>query len=274
MTVRTGQRPQTMDDISLNAGERGIMLGMTRTGKSTLAEQLIEQWRNNYQNSRTIILDSKPRFRAEKELDGRSTRISRRYAKWDWGVKVPGSVVIPLNNPRAEIKHAWSLGTDCIICQIEHRQNINKLDLAIQYAYMDRAKGRPLFFYVDELNNFFRPVVGGKRANDGIIMVLTSGGERSVAFLGAAQRPRHISVEAMESMTKLYWFYTSFKEDKSHLMNMGIPQNAQSPQHFYQFYFFDRMTMRAGTCQLVLNQRQRQNNSDNQRRALEYGRRS
>lgn len=245
-------RPVSIQDIALNAGERGIILGMTRTGKSTLAEQLIEVWRQKYDRSRTILLDSKPRFRAQWELDGRPTSMSRRYAKWDWGEVIPGSVVIPLVNPRQELKLAWSLKYTCVIAQINRRSDIYRLDMTLQAAYEDRAKGRPLFFYADELNNFFRPGTGGHKASDGIIMALTSGGERSVAFLGAAQRPRHISVEAMESMTKLYWFYTSFKDDNKHLMDMGVPPTAKPPNHYYQFYFFDRLTRREGICQLVL----------------------
>lgn len=252
MSVQPGtplHRPSSMDDIGLNVGERGILLGQTRVGKSTLAEQLIERWRVKYDRSRTLILDSKPRFRAEFELDGRTTKMSRRYAKWDWGEVIPGSVVLPLKNPRSELKLAWGLRFNCVIAQIERRSQIVLLDYTLQAAYEDRGRGRPLFAYADELNNFFR---SGGHATQGITMVITSGGERSVAFLGAAQRPRWIGVEVMESLTKLYWFYTPYRDDKKHLMAMGLPPSAQPPTRYYQFYFFDRLTHTAGLCQLTL----------------------
>lgn len=243
-------RPSSMKDIGLRAGQRGIILGMTRVGKSTLAEQLIEQWRQEYPRSRTIVLDSKPRFRAEWELHGVTTKLSRRYSKWDWGETIPGSVVLPLGaDVRQEIKFAWSQGFQVIIAQVTKRSEIARLDYALQCAYEDRSANRPLFIYTDELNNFFR---GGTKAGNGIVMALTSGGERSVAFLGAAQRPRHISVEAMESMTNLYWFYTPFTEDVKHLKNMGVPGRARPPQQYYQFYFFNRMTRQEGLCHLTL----------------------
>lgn len=122
---------------------------------------------------------------------------------------------------------------------------------AIRYAYEDRPPKKPLFIYVDELNNFFRDAPQAARWP--IITVITSGGERSVAFLGAAQRPRNISIEAMESINKLYWFYTSFREDIKHLKDMGIPEDAHPPNKYYQFYFFDGLTYKRGYAQLSLS---------------------
>lgn len=121
---------------------------------------------------------------------------------------------------------------------------------AIRYAYEDRPPRRPLLIYTDELNNFFRDAPRAAAAP--IIMVITSGAERSVGFLGAAQRPRNISVEAMESMTKLYWFYSSYTEDVKHLRAMGVPPRARPAPNYYQFYFFDKYTRQDGLAQLQL----------------------
>lgn len=241
-----------MQDIRLSAGERGLILGMTRTGKSTLAEHMIDGWRKEYPNSFTIIADTKPRFQATRELDGRPTSVSRRYSKDDWGEPIENSVALPLINVRQEIRMARSLRYNVAIAQIKERNHVNimKVSDAIRYAYEDRPPKKPLFVYVDELNNFFRDAP--KAAANPIIMTLTSGGERSVAFLGAAQRPRHISVEALESLTKLYWFHTPFSEDVKHLMNMGVPKDAKPPSMYYQFYFFDRHTYKKGLAKLSI----------------------
>lgn len=236
-------KPHSLSDISLEVGERGLILGMTRVGKSTLAAVLIDYWTKKYNKSRTIILDSKPRFRAQWQLNGLPA--APLYRNWDWGEVIPGSVVIPLKNPRAELKQAWKLGFRVVIAQISTRSHIKKLDETLKVGYEDRKKGHPIFFYVDELNNFFR---NGSPTGDGIVMVVTSGGERSVAFLGAAQRPRWISVEAIESLTKLYWFYTPYLEDVKHLKSMGLPEGSRPPNKFYVFLFFDRLSRRMGYC--------------------------
>lgn len=240
-------RPATMDDISLLMGERGLILGMTRVGKSTLAEVLVDRWTRFDKKARTVIYDSKPRFKAQWELNGVPTAVSRRYANWDYGSYIPGSVVIPLKNPREELKHAWSLGFRIIIAQINRRSEISKLDATMTAAYEDRRKDYHLYNYVDELNNFFR---AGRATGNGIIQVITSGGEKSTAFLGAAQRPRWISVEAMESMTKLYWFYSSHKKDIEHLKSMGVPETMTPPNRFYVFNFYDRLSNKMGLCSI------------------------
>lgn len=239
-------RPASMDDISLEVGERGMILGMTRVGKSTLAERLIDTWNQRYARSRTIVLDSKPRFRAQWQLNGLPA--APLYRNWDWGYTIPGSVVIPMRDPKAELALAWSLGYRVVIAQIHKRSDIKKLDDTLQAAYEGRKKNYPLFIYVDELNNFFR---SGQAAGNGIVMAITSGGERSTAFLGAAQRPRWISVEAIESMTKLYWFYTPYGEDVKHLKSMGVPSTARPPSQYYVFYFFDRLSMKQGMCKIL-----------------------
>lgn len=244
--VRTFTKPRTLSDISLEVGERGLILGMTRVGKSTLAAVLIEYWTNKYKKARTIILDSKPRFRAQWQLNGLPA--APLYRNWDWGEVIPGSVVIPLRNPRAELKQAWKLGFRIVIAQIHTRSHIKKLDETLKVGYEDRKKGNPLFFYVDELNNFFR---NGSPTGDGIVMVVTSGGEKSVAFLGAAQRPRWISVEAIESLTKLYWFYTPYFEDVKHLKAMGLPGTSLPPNKFYVFLFFDRLSNKYGYSTVI-----------------------
>jgi hypothetical protein len=228
------------------------MLGMTRVGKSTLAERLIEHWREEYPTSHTVIIDSKPRFMATHELNGLTTKFTGRYKNWDYGAEIPDSVVLPMRNIDAELRHAWNFKYHVVIAQIKRRSEILKLDAVIQSAYDHRKKNIPLFFYVDELNNFFR---SSRKAIEGITMVITSGGERSVAFLGAAQRPRWIGVEAMESMTKLYWFKTPFAEDVKHLRSMGVPLNTRPPENKYDFYFFDRLSNVRGTTKIALHEK-------------------
>lgn len=242
-------RPATMQDIMLLPGERGLILGMTREGKSTLAEVNIDHWYTTWDDADILILDSKPRFRATWQLNGLPAKML--YRNWDYGTEVPNSVVIPLRSTEHEIKLAWSLGYRIIIAQIPKRSEIPKLDYAIHMAYEHRRKNRKLFIYVDELNNFFKIGVAGVKAGNGIVMAITSGGEKSTAFLGAGQRPRNISVESLESMTKLFWFYTPFEEDNKHLRSMDLPMTARPPaSRSYAFYFFDRLTKKQGMCRV------------------------
>lgn len=245
------RKPATMEHIRLGIGERGFIVGMTETGKSTLAETLIYDWVNEFRKGYVIIIDSKPRFRAEKELSGIPTSVSRRYEKWDYGPgPFPGSVVLPLRDIDGELRMAVSLGYRIIIAQVDDRfKDIGKLNNVIISGYNHRKKGKPLLFYVDETNNFFRHV--NSKEGSGIVMVLTSGRERYVGALLAGQRPRHVSVEAMECMTKLYSFYFPFDEDVKHLKAMGIPaewKRPTAPIDAHVFSLYDRKRNLYGMC--------------------------
>lgn len=234
----------TMADIQMNPGERGTILGKTQTGKSTLAMALIQNWRDRSQRSFTLIADTKPNFRGTHELDGRTTNQSRRYVRDDWGedAVIPNSVVLPLKNPRAEIRMAMQLRYDCAIAQIRERNRYTIMPVsdAIRQAYELRRKGQPLYLYVDELNNFFRDAPQAARWP--IITAITSGATRHVTVLVGAQRPRNISVEAVESLTKLYWFHFPSMDDVKHLKSMGVPPTAHPADQYYQFYFYDNQT--------------------------------
>lgn len=246
-------RDLSMKDMRIQPSTRGLLLGLTETGKSTGARILIDDWRNRPERTFTLIADTKPRFRAERELDGRPTSMSGRYRHDDWGDEViPGSIVIPLNDPASEIRMAKQLRCNCVIAQIPKRNvaNIMKVSHAIEAAYDTRRRGEFLLVYCDELNNFFRNMP--RAAADPIVQLITSGAERHSAFLGAAQRPSWISIEAMESMTYLMWFKSTYAEDIKKLRSMDIPSNAKPADEYYQFYFFNRKTRRHGMAQFTV----------------------
>jgi hypothetical protein len=236
--------PYSMADIQMNPGERGTILGKTQTGKSTLAMALIQNWRDRYPKSFVLIADTKPNFRGTHEIDGRTTKQSRRYSRDDWGdnAVIPDSVVLPLKNPRGEIRMAMQLRYNCAIAQIRERNRYTIMPVsdAIRAAYELRPKGKPLLLFIDEGNNFFRDAPQAARWP--IITAITSGATRHVAVLFGAQRPRNISVEAVESLTKIYWFHFPVSDDVKHLKSMGVPPTAHPAQNYYEFYFYDNQT--------------------------------
>lgn len=212
---------------------------MTEMGKSTLGDALREHARARYPEQDIIIFDTKPNYRAAMELNGLPSLL--RYRNWDdkKGVLVPGSVVIdPSHDPWGALKFAWQQKYKVIIAQITKHDDIAWSAKVMRAAYEHKRKNRPLRFDVDETNHWFR----GHRGHGNIIIeVLTSGRENGVGMLLGGQRPRNISVEAMESFTNLYWFYTPYEDDNKHLKSMGVPATA-APGEFktHRFYFYSR----------------------------------
>src|SRR5262249_20256033 len=73
----------------IRKAERGISVGMTGTGKSTLNTDMILRFRLDYPNSCILIIDSKPRYRASHFING--TEVT--YKDWVRGDWIPDSVV-------------------------------------------------------------------------------------------------------------------------------------------------------------------------------------
>jgi len=231
--------PRNIEDVELRPAERGLLLGMTEMGKSTLGDALLAQARYKYPEQHIIIFDSKPNYRAAMELNGIPSLL--RYRNWDdkKGVYIPGSVAIDSSmDPWGSLKFAWQQKYKVVVAQITKHDDILWLSKVMRAAYEHKPKNKPLLLDVDETNHWFR----GHRGNGNIIIeILTSGRENGVGMLLGGQRPRNISVEAMESMTNLYWFHTPYGDDVKHLKSMGVPTTAQ-PGGFkdYKFYFFSR----------------------------------
>lgn len=242
--------PRSLEDIALRPGERGLLLGMTRTGKTTLAEWLLDDARRRYPKQRIVVLDSKPHFRGEKELNGLPATL--RYRRWDdgYGSRLPGSVVLPPSGDAArDVRWAWEQGYQVILAQTSpSRSELPWLAAVIEAAYRCKRKNEQLLLYIDETNHFFR----WKRSlGNAIVNTLTSGGERNVGCLLGGQRPANISVEAMESATNLYWFYTPYVEDVKKLRAMDVPVDARPPvAGTHGFYFHSRLRPVRGVCML------------------------
>lgn len=232
----------TLDTIALPPKARGVLLGMTGTGKSTLEEKLIAQWIVTHKaKARVLILDSKPRFRAQWTYQGTPAR--RLYRKWEHGASLPDSVLLPLLHPsttQAELNGVWQRGHHIAIAQ--GNGDITELD-ALQWAadrffHSANAKYKQLVV-VDELADYFGSS-GAIRRGNAIMRCVRSGREKGVAVLGASQRPKGIPKALLTEMTSLYLFDLAFAEDVAHVREMGLPEDVRIPSAPHAFYFFSR----------------------------------
>lgn len=103
------------DEIAVHTAERGFAVGGTGCGKSTLAEQEIDWFGSRYRDSRILIADTKPRFRADRQLDGLSAH--RRYRRWGHGRAVPDSVLWEPRDKGFGLETAWELEHRIVIAQ-------------------------------------------------------------------------------------------------------------------------------------------------------------
>lgn len=206
--------------LSLRERERGFVVGGSGTGKSTLAEALIVDFDRRYRarGSRVLILDSKPRFRAEFQANGRPA--ARLYRAWDHGPVVPGSALVTAPE---QLAVAWTVGHRIAIAQAASSRDVPML-VGCAAAFLASARtGRPQLLYVDESMDFFRgngSPIGGE---DALLRSARAGREKGEACLFSSQRTRGIPAQLMEELTKLYLFRLDFITDAKRLLEMGAP---------------------------------------------------
>lgn len=234
-------------DINIPSGERGIIIGTTRSGKSTLSKYCIEDWATRYPDSRTLVIDTKPHFKATHHASGIPIQFSRLYSAMRSGETIAYSMRLPIGDGTNwwRLENAWGLCRTftpknrglVLIAQTNRLGDFGWLDHVIQTHYTMASKYWWLFTYVDEMMVFLR----NRSLRNGVYQCIVSGGELGIGFLGATQRPRNIPPEAITEMSKLYMFWMNFEEDIDHLRDMGVPKNFAIPQEYYLFNYYDKL---------------------------------
>jgi hypothetical protein len=221
-----------------NWTDRGIAVGGTGSGKSFLCEHLIEHAIFRYPKLQVLILDSKPRFRAEHETSG--VGANRRYSKWDHGTPIPGSYALNLRGSDAGLADALRLGAGIIIAQTTEESEFSRLLDAAQSFYRTARSSQPRLIYVDEVMDFYK--VGGHTVgNNALLRAARAGRELGLGLLIASQRPRHIPVQLVQEANKLYLFKLRNTNDVDHLEEFGTPDDLWQhvPNEQRWFYYYD-----------------------------------
>lgn len=223
--------------ISLRERERGLIVGGTDSGKSTLAEALMVDFHHRYahRDGRILLLDSKPRFRGEHRANGRSAK--GRYRGWDHGSTVPGSVVV--DDP-AELDLAWSQSR-IVIAQTDDGERGIPMLTACAAAFLRSARARrPQLLVVDETMDFYRANGSAIGGDDVLKRNARAGRERGSGGLYCTQRTKGIPPQLMEEQKKLYLFRIDYAADVTRIWEMGAPRQMSPPTEARVFYFWTK----------------------------------
>lgn len=214
--------------------ERGFLAGGTEAGKSTLAELLAMDFMHRYYNrgARRLIVDSKPRYRAQWQTNGLSA--AHRYRKWGHGKAVPGSCVV---DTPAELKTCWKLGYRTAIVQGESRRDVGRL-VDTMSAFLDSSSARrPQLLQIDETSDFFHSNGAAKGGDDVVERSARAGRERGTAGLYCTQRTFGLSSALMENLTRLYAMRLDSKKDAKRFQEMGAPEFVMpTDEHVFMYW--------------------------------------
>lgn len=223
-------------DLSLRERERGLVIGGTGSGKSTLADQLGTEFDRRYaaRGGRRLIIDSKPRYRAEWTVRGKQA--APRYRKWGHGPVVPGSVVV--DEPE-QLPMAWHMGARVVIVQGEGLADVPRLTRTARAFYADANAGRPQLLQVDEGLDFYHGNGVARGGDDVFSQAARAGRERGLGLLFGSQRTKGIPAVLLSELTKLWAFRLDNVADSKRYQEMGAPP-FPNPVREHTFYYWTK----------------------------------
>lgn len=236
-TQTPNQRTAGLAAIAIPPAGRAVLVGKTGSGKSVLAAKLIAHWRATNPHPRILVIDSKPRFRGEMELNGLSA--GRRYRKWQRGEMLPGSVVLPGGvHVREGLRQTWRLGFDTALAQIPNLAYIDWQQAAMGWFYEDSDDAYQQLLYIDELADHFSSSGAYGRGNV-LVQAVRSGRERGVAVMAATQRPTGVPQSFFSEASRVYLFRLRKKADLDHLQESILPETIRPPAGKHSFLVYD-----------------------------------
>lgn len=225
-------------EIAPEKGQRGLILGGSRSGKSVLEDMLIRHIVKVRPQVEGLLLDSKPRFRAEVERKGVLVRnAAKHYQDWEKGPTLPGSYRVDIHSEQP-LKGYWKPDDPCRIAIVQTAEEAERprlLEIANTW-FQTRKRGADRMLIVDELLDFYswNGVCISPR-NNVPLKVNRAGGERGFGGLYGAQRPKGIPTQITEELSLLYLFHLRFSQDMRYLYENGVPTNIKPPDEDYAF---------------------------------------
>ena len=216
----------------MHASDRGILIGANGTGKSTLAEYVLSAFRDEYPNARIAVLDTKPRWRAEWQADGRPAR--KLYRKLAKGDTIPGSMTI---SRAQDWPIVWDQDTNpsqSVIVQRLHGSMSDNLRFQVGFLekfFQTQDARRPSLVYIDEGMDFFTGSSSARGGSDIVQRCFRAGRERGLATLIGVQRPISINLQCLTETSWCALFRINFKNDVRRLWEMGWPQSTGPPSY-------------------------------------------
>lgn len=228
-------------DLVQGPGERHIVYGGTRTGKSSFMDWSIREIQRTRPQSMILVADTKPRFRAETQTFGPENRFRRDakklYEGWAKGPVLPNSVSVDLDSPHP-FRGLWNNKKrpgEVAIMQSDEPARWKQM-VALMQAFIAKRTPVERLLVVDEGMDFYqRNSLGIDSRNDVILRAARAGGERNIGLLFGAHRPHGIPPLLNTLSSRVSLFYIRYARDMKYLWEMGIPEDEFPPDGNYIF---------------------------------------
>jgi hypothetical protein len=232
-----------IDQYVQGPGERHLVYGGTRTGKSSFMDWSLRYIQKTRPDCMTLVADTKPRFRAENLINPRFT--SKRlnaaeqhtYDSWTAGPTLPNSVRVELSSAHP-FRGLWNLKNhpgEIAIMQSDELRDWKLMNALMHEFVAQQTGGREKLIVVDEGLDFYqRNTLGIDSRRDVILRTARAGGERNIGLLLGAHRPHGIPPLLNTLSSRVTLFHLRYDADMRYLWDMGIKE-AESPEGNYLF---------------------------------------
>ena len=227
--------------------ERTIVYGGTRAGKSSYCDWSARHIQETRPSAMILLLDTKPRFRAETIAYGPGLKwrkdAKKLYESWEAGPTFPNSVVYPLDQVNWEadnpFKNFYRKPGELVVLQSGSSQ-LRPLMLRLARKFVDiNPKRRERLLWVNEGLDFYqRNSFGIDARNDVILDAARAGGERGIGLMFEAHRPKGIPPLLNTLSSRIVLFHLRFHGDMRYMYDMGIPEDEEMPDEDYAFKHF------------------------------------
>lgn len=231
-----------MDALLPGPGQREIVFGGTRSGKSSYEEWVTRRIAATRPSAMQIIVDTKPRFRAETEQmpvrPAKRRSAAWRYKSWASGPVVPGSVLVDLKRDHP-FRGIWSQPGEIAILQSGEAADWQRMLVLLTGFVKANIKDRERRIVVDEALDFYqRNTFSINNRNDVFYRASRAGGERNIGLSMGAHRVHGLPPLIMSMANVFVLFHLRQDSDMRYLAEFGITDET-SPEGNYVFRRFE-----------------------------------
>jgi hypothetical protein len=219
-------------------GERSLTFGGSRAGKSALEESRIGTIQVTRPDCMIIVVDTKPRFRAEtmRGAWGPKSRKSaeKLYEDWTKGPLMPNSTVMNIHDARP-FQGLFKNPGEVAIMQSGDASDWRHMLVLLDAFVRAQVSGRERLIYVDEGLDFYqRNSWGISPTNDVFYRTARAGGERNIGLMLDAHQVSGIPPLILKMASRFTLFHLRDDKDMKRLHEVGIPDEV-SPHGEYIF---------------------------------------
>lgn len=235
----TTQASELAPVLTLPRAGRTAIFGMTGAGKTLLGDTLRNMWLRKYPNGKVLVVDSKPHYRAQWQLNG--VLAKPLYRKWDSSNEhdyLPGAIVLSLDNPAHaahQLRQAYRRSR-VVVVQGGRPAWRALLWYAQQFYEIFSNKQGPRLMDVDEAADFFEV----DRFGGILLQSLRAGRQLGLGVLMGSQRPVFLPKATLTESDRLYVLKLKNEDDlKTIQKNGGLPRWVEAPRKFYEFRYYN-----------------------------------